>query len=240
MEPPNIKSFVKDCGSDQLPRIDHPEVGLVVVNQVTTGTPERQRTLADMTLSNWGRVPWPEDLLSLSSFLSIDGNAVLNYAQWTSAGALPEFLRTYGPTLAEGIAEAVPGLERTGPIPYRLYRSRVREKAPPPGCIVVVSVVFDGPDERRQREWVDAVFDAMAAETDPPPGGISGHFHLSTDGTRVLNYAEWTSEEAHHQAIERSGQGTVGSGPLWARVKSFPGVISGGFNRYQLFRRLVR
>jgi hypothetical protein len=227
------------AASDHLPDISRPDVGLVVVSQWTAGTPERQRAAAEAILAAWERVPWPDDLLSLSCFLSTDGEAVLSYAQWKNADAVAEFRETHGPTLARGIDDASPGLERTGPVPYRLYRSGVRDGAPAPGCIVMVSVAFEGSDAQRQRQWVDAVFDAMAAETDPHPGGISGHFHLGADGIRVLNYAEWTSEEAHREAIERSGQGAVGSGPQWRRVQTFPGLISGGFKRYRLLRGLV-
>jgi hypothetical protein len=226
--------------SNRLPDIDRPDVGLVMVSQWIAGSPDRQRAGAEIILSGWQRVPWPADLLAVSCFLSTDGGGVLNYAQWKSADAVTDFMRVHGPTLGRGLDEAVPGLEHTGPVPYKLYRSGVREGAPPPGCIVVVSVAFDGPDEQRQRLWVDAVFDALAGETDPPPGGISGHFHLATDGTRVLNYAEWTTEDAHREALERSGQGTVGSGSLWHRVKTFPGVVSGGFKRYKLLGRLSR
>jgi Antibiotic biosynthesis monooxygenase len=210
----------------------------VVISQWTAGTRERQQAAAEVILAAWERVPWPADLLALSSFLSTDGERVLSYAQWKSAEAVPEFMHTHGPSLGRGLDQTVPGLERTGPVAYRLYRSGVREGAPAPGCIVVVSVAFDGPDERRQRQWVDAVFEAMAADADPPAGGISGHFHLAIDRTRVLNYAEWTSEDAHRAALERSGQGTVGSSPSWRRVTTFPGVISGGFKRYQLLRSL--
>jgi hypothetical protein len=234
-----LPTLMKVAATDRLPDIARSEVSLVVVSQWTAGTPERQRAAGELSLAAWARVPWPKDLLSLSCLLSSDGEAVLSYAQWKSGEAAVEFRRTQGPTLARGIDDAVPGLQGTGPVPYRLYRSAVRDGAPVPGCIVVVSVTFEGPDEQRQREWVDAVFDALAAETDPHPGGIGAHFHLSTDGTRVLNYAEWTSKEAHREAIERSGQGAVGSGPGWRKVKSFPGMISGGFKRYRLLRRLV-
>jgi hypothetical protein len=140
-------------------------------------------------------------------------------------------IASHGSTKA---TRAVPGIERKGPVHYRLYRSRVRSDAPLPGCVVIVSVEFDGPDEQRQRRWVDTVFEALDAETELRPGGISGHFHLSTDGSRVLNYAEWTDEEAHREAIERSGQGSIGWGPKWRQVRSFPGVKSGGYNRYHL------
>jgi hypothetical protein len=222
----------------RLPDLTRPDVGMVVVSEWTAGAPERQRAAADLLLANWENVPWPVDLLSFNCFLSTDGEAVLSYAQWKTAAAVPEFLGAHGPALVRGIHDAVPGLERSGPVTYELYRSAQRENPPAPGCIVVVSIVFDGPDEGRQRQWVDAVFEAMAAETHPHPGGISGHFHLGTDGIRVLNYAEWTSEAAHREAIERSGQGAVGSGALWRRVQTFPGLVSGGFRRYHLLRSL--
>ena len=76
-----------------------------------------------------------------------------------------------------------------------------------PGCIVVVTMETDGPE--RQRQWVDAVFDALEAETDPPPGGISGHFLVSTDATRVLNCAEWIDEESHRRAVADGRRGAA-------------------------------
>jgi Antibiotic biosynthesis monooxygenase len=91
---------------------------------------------------------------------------------------------------------------------------------------------------RRQRQWVDTVFEALEPETVPDPGGVSAHFHLSIDGTRVLNYAEWIDEEAHREAIENS-HGGIGPGPKWQRVRSFPGLKSGGFKRYRVARSLA-
>ena len=156
----------------------------------------------------------------------------MTYAQWTSEEAYSEFLRSTGPP---------PDIYRPEPVKYRLYRGGTREgPRRVPGCIVIVSVEFAGPDEQRQRRWVDTVFEALDAEPVLHPGGIAGYFHLSTDGTRVLNYAEWTSEEAHREALEDSGQGAIGPGPKWRLVKNFPGVISNGFKRYRLHRSLSR
>ncbi|MEV7908307.1 antibiotic biosynthesis monooxygenase, partial [Streptomyces anulatus] len=121
-----------------------------------------------------------------------------------------------------------------------LYRSGTRDDAPEPGCVVIVSVEFAGPDRQRQEQWVDTVFDALTAETEPHPGGVSAHFHLSVDGTRVLNYAEWTDEASHRAALESSGQGTVGSAPEWRRVVDFPGVRDSGFKRYRFHASLAR
>ena len=64
-------------------------------------------------------------------------------------------------------------------------------------------------------------------------------FHLSVDGTRVLNYAEWIDEASHRAALERSGIGAIGSGPKWRAVQSFPGLKASRVTRYRLDRRLV-
>jgi hypothetical protein len=102
--------------------------------------------------------------------------------------------------------------------------------------VVFVTAGFDGIVD--PRTWVDAVFDALETDENPAPGGISAHFHVSVDGTRALNYAEWTSEAAHVAALENSGQGTVGLGEKWRRVKEFPGTTGGGFTRFRLVREI--
>ena len=143
--------------------------------------------------------------------------------------------------LAARLQEAVPGLTLTPPVFYRRYRSGTpSRRAAMPGCIVVVSVEFDGPDEARQRAWVDTVFDALAAEPSPPAGGIGAHFHLSLDGTRVLNYAEWVDEASHRAALERSGIGAIGSGPKWRDGADVPRPEGAAAStRYRFDRRLV-
>lgn len=222
-----------------LPDITRSDVGTVLVSEWKVGSPERQRTLVEAFIAAWEGAPWPQGLLSTNLFLSTNGETVLNFAQWTDGEAYHEFVQTHLQSRVEQIDRAVPGIERSGPANYRVYRSGVRRDAPVPGCVVIVSVEFDGPNEWRQRLWVDTVFEALEAETEPHPGGISGHFHLSVDGARVLNYAEWTSEDAHREAIERSGQGSIGSGPKWGQVRSFPGIKSSGFKRYRLAHSLI-
>jgi hypothetical protein len=162
---------------------------------------------------------WPTELLSFNAYVNTESGAVLTYTQWGGEGA---------------------DLTRAPSVEYRPYRSGTKDDAPTPGCIVVVRVEFEGPDEQRQRDWIDTVFQALDAQTTPHPGGISGHFHVSTDGTKALNYAEWTTEEAHKDALAQSGQGTVGKGPLWQKVLTFPGVKAHGFQRYTFQRGLSR
>jgi hypothetical protein len=221
------------------PDITRPDAGIVAVVGFQVGGAAQQQALFEASRAAWASLPWPATLLSITWLASLDGQSALAYAQWRDDSAFDAYGRTHRPILAAHLQAAVPDLATTPPVFYRRYRSATRPDAPVPGCIVAVSVEFDGPDEARQRAWVDAVFDALASDPEPPAGGLGGHFHLSTDGTRVLNYAEWIDEAAHRAAVERSGIGAVGSGAKWRAVQTFPGLKGSRVTRYRLDRRLV-
>jgi len=193
-----------------LPDIDRPDVDVAVVHQHAVETSREQRQLADTTLATWDAAPWPDGLISQTCYVSFDGHRVVTYEQWRS-----------------GHDALVP----QDAVAFRLYRSGVRQNAPVPGCIVIVEVETDGPATARQ--WVDAVFDALAAEPTLHPGGISGHFHISLDGTRVLNYAEWVDEASHIEAVGQTG--SIGRAPAWRKVHSMPGVENRGVRRYRVY-----
>ena len=193
-----------------LPDIDRPDVQLAVVRQFPVDSPEQQRAVAHAALAAWNVTPWPDALISRTCYLSTDEQRVLTYEQWS---------------------DDHPDVEDPAAIAYRLYRSGVRDDAPVPGCIVIVEVQTDGSATARQ--WIDAVFDALAAETTLHPGGISGHFHISLDGTRVLNYAEWVDEASHIEAVGQAG--SIGRAPAWRKVQSMPGVENRGVRRYHVY-----
>jgi hypothetical protein len=221
------------------PTIDDPAVQIVAIATFDVGTPARLAALLDASAAAWQTLPWPRTLVAITWLASLDGAHALAYIQWTSDEELAAYAQTHRPVLAAHFATALPDLPPAAPVFYRRYRSGRRPDAPAPGCIVIVSVEFEGADAVRQRAWVDTVFAAMAAETTPPAGGIAGHFHVSDDGRRVLNYAEWEDEASHAAALARSGQGTVGAGPKWRDVRAFPGVLASEVRRYRLVRRLV-
>ncbi len=193
------------------PDIDRTDVEIVVVDQRVVEAPELQRAAADATLAAWDATPWPDGMISRTCYVSSDGQRVLTYEQWRAGYAA--------------------GVVPPRAIAFRLYRSGVRDDAPVPGCIVIVEVQTDGPETARR--WVDSVFDALAAETTLHSGGISGHFHISLDGTRVLNYAEWVDEASHVEALGQAG--SIGRGPAWRKVQSMPGVENRGFRRYRVY-----
>ncbi|MFC9466596.1 antibiotic biosynthesis monooxygenase [Streptomyces coelicoflavus] len=222
--------------TDAHPRFDRPDVLAPFFSTWRMGTPERQRQAVDAIARTWESRPWPtEDLRGYHVYTGHDGSTLLHHSQWASEQAYEAFVKTHRQERVDEIDTAVPGIERLALNRYRRYRSATREDraaAVVPGCIVIVDVEFEGPDPDRQRAWVDAVFEALESEPDPHPGGISAHFHLGTDGTRVLNYAEWESAEAHLDALAAPGDGVGSATPQWERVQNWPGLKRSTVGRY--------
>ncbi|MDX5576041.1 MULTISPECIES: antibiotic biosynthesis monooxygenase [Streptomyces] len=205
------------------------------VSTWNVGTPQRQREAVDAIRKTWESRAWPHPgLLSYSVHAGEDGATLLHYSQWTGEQAFQDFVREVRDGRNAEIDAAVPGIERLALHTYELYRSglRAEDDTRETGCVVIVDVEFDGPDPDRQRAWVDAVFEALGEEAELPAGGIAAHFHTSTDGTRVLNYAEWESAGHHVAALAAPGEGVGSPSPLWERVQKYPGMTGGGVNRY--------
>lgn len=176
--------------ADRLPDVARPDVALVVISPLYVGGPQQQEEMADEALARWTRTSVARGLVSLSVFASLDGEALLAYSQWTGDDAYS----AYTSAAARGPLDLVDGAR------YRLFRS-MNDTTGEPGCVITATFDVDGPE--RQRHIVDALAVA-ASRVEPFPGALSAHFHLSVDSTRVLNYAEWTSLEAHDRAVENA------------------------------------
>ncbi|MFB6791901.1 antibiotic biosynthesis monooxygenase [Streptomyces olivaceus] len=217
------------------PDLTRPDVLAPFFSTWRVGTPERQRLTVDAIARTWERRPWPaEGLRGYHVYTGHDGSTLLHHSQWVSEQAYEAFVKTHRQERVDEIDTAVPGIERLGLGRYRRYRSGAREDgaAVTPGCVVIVDVEFEGPDPDRQRAWVDSVFEALESERAPHLGGIGAHFHLGTDGTRVLNYAEWESAQAHLDALTAPGDGVGSATAQWERVRNWPGLKSSTVSRY--------
>ncbi|TJZ79287.1 antibiotic biosynthesis monooxygenase [Rhodococcus oryzae] len=217
-----------------LPRITQSGVGIVKASTWDVGTPERQRAAVAAIAAAWEKRDWPdENLLSYSVYTGNDGRTLFHYSQWADEESYRFWLSGGRSDTVAEIDAAVPDIERLWLHTYELYRSSgsAGDAGRVPGAIIVIDIGFDGPDPARQRAWVDGVFEALESDPAPAPGGISGHFHVSVDGTRVLNYAEWESAQAHSDALA-GGEGIGSATPEWYRVQSFPGVTGVGMRRY--------
>ena len=220
--------------TDVHPDLTRPEAGAPFFSTWRVGTPLRQRQTVEAIARTWEARPWPADgLLGYHVYTGHDGSTLLHHSQWRGEQAYESFVRTHRQERVDQIDTAVPGIERLGLGRYRRYRSARRDGDPRvPGCVVIVDIEFEGPDPERQRAWVDAVLAALEAEPEPHSGDISAHFHLSTDGTRVLNYAEWESARAHAEALAAPGDGVGSATELWRRVQNWPGLKGSTVSRY--------
>ncbi len=227
--------------TDEHPDPARPEVGAPFFSTWRVGTPDRQRATVEAIAATWEKRPWPaEGLLGYYVHTGNDGSTLLHQSQWRSEQDYEAFVKVHRQERVDEIDVAVPGIERIGLDRYRRCRSAVRpSETRVPGCLVIVEVEFEGADPERQRAWVDAVFEALESEPDPHPGGISAHFHLSTDGTKVINYAEWESAEAHIEAMAAPGGGVGSRTPEWERVQTYPGLKGATVNRYSYALGLV-
>lgn len=229
------RTTIATFGTDARPDLTRPGVGAVMVSTWRVGTPVRQRAAVEAIAKTWQSRDWPFDgLLSYTVYTGEDGDTLLHYSQWRDEEAYREFVARHRDDRNGEIDAAVPGIERVELRSYELYRTSgsAQGDSRVPGCVVIVDVEFEGADAARQRDWVDGVFEALETDPHPHPGGISGNFHISLDGTRVLNYAEWDSARSHIEALAAPGDGIGSATPQWRKVLTYPGVVGGGVKRY--------
>ncbi|WP_405858364.1 antibiotic biosynthesis monooxygenase [Streptomyces sp. NBC_00090] len=207
------------------PDITRPDSHVVHMSYWFVDGADQGRAVLDEIMDVWDGSPRPDGILSFSCYLSTGNDLVLTYAQCTDDAVYRSFTR--GLSLPAGPAS-------TAPIEYRLHRDvLVDTTGQAPGAMVAASFDVDGSE--RQRSIVDAIVSNVeSASADEQAGLIAAHFHLSVDGSRVLNFAEWTDDEAH---IEFLG------GDLSRRsleiANEMPGVRPLGFKRYHLYRSLA-
>jgi len=188
----------------------------------------RTETLAEV-MRTWRDDPWPNGVLSDSLFIGEDGHRALRYALWSDEDSY----RTAGSDRSPNAVE------------YTRYRDQAEPgETRTPGCLALPYLVFDTPDRQRLRDWVDTVFSALELDAVTPDdngdGGLGALFHVSLDGRRILNYAEWVSPRHHDRFMGATGEDD-GSAPdpaavaAWRRVHEYPGIIESGVNRYDLY-----
>lgn len=218
--------------NDVLPDITRPDVGIITISEWRVDSPERQKAAVDANMDAWRHAPWPEGLISHSCYAGTDGHTIMHYAQWSYEEAYDTFLKTGRSDRVQNIDAVVPGIERIGIKKYQHYRSIIPDGEPRvPGCIVIVSFETDGP--ATQRRFVDTLIDTVSSRITPHPGMIASHFHHSIDGTQVINYAEFTNEQAHEETLRTSLRN---DGEVLQLISQMAGLRPLGFKRYHFYR----
>ncbi|TYP87502.1 monooxygenase [Blastococcus xanthinilyticus] len=174
--------------SDQpsFPDVRRPDSGIVLVSPRYVATADRQRAAAAEAVAPYRDNSPPPGFLALTAFGSTDGQTLLTYAQWAGDDDYRRFDGSHAPGAGTGRAQ---------PIRFVPYRSAVHAPGSVPGLVVAPTFDVDGPE--RQRTSIDALVDGPLSE--PVPGLIASHFHVSLDGSRVLNWAEWVDEHAYDE-----------------------------------------
>lgn len=201
--------------TDRWPDFARTDAGLVMITRWRVPSAQAQRAAADAVADVWARRPWPKGVLSFSLFAGEDGRTVLNHSQWTSLDAYHAFVAEEREDRNRTIDQTVPGIERVARFELRHRATRVVASGSA-GCIVGVEI-----EATPAQEWVELVLAAID-ETGLPQGALAAHFHVGLDGGRAFNLAEWTSAEAHRAALAATG--SVGRGPAWDRVRTYPGA----------------
>ncbi|MFD0021782.1 hypothetical protein [Streptomyces sp. NPDC058382] len=102
----------------------------------------------------------------------------------------------------------------------------------PTARTALLSEWLTGTSERSRAAAAAVTEEWAAAET--PPGRLAQHVFLSTDGTGLLFYAQWTSDEEHLAWARAHRADSVG------RVDTLvPGIERPGLDRTRLHRSVV-
>ncbi|MFJ8128284.1 hypothetical protein [Streptomyces hydrogenans] len=212
------------------PVLDSPGSAVALVTTVPVDGPGRPRAVAE-AVARLGADPaaWPEGLASFTVYVDDTGATVLTYTQWTSEEALAGALKGTGGTWPTGLG-AVPGAGVPAAAPFRHYRAVLGSVPPDPAALPESFPVafFATEDEAAARKWLDGLL-ASEESTEGAdrayPGAVAAHLHISLDGTQVLSFSEWLSEEqavAHIEAVwapvlARFG----GTGSLYRHVATY-------------------
>ena len=138
---------------------------------------------------------------------SLDGQRVLEYSQWRAASSWREATQHWSER--EG--------DDAGRPDVRLYEvvlvfsasgSNVLEIAEPSSVIAMINVLSTDPSRRDQlmdvwRRGAERFWETM-------PGAVAAALHRSTDGMRLVNYAQWTSGDAWQRARQEASENRAG------------------------------
>ncbi|MFD7898765.1 hypothetical protein [Streptomyces sp. NPDC059743] len=203
---------------DARPVISRPDVEAALVTTVDAGSPEGRLTVADEVVAHWRSAPWLDGLIALHCFTSTQSNNVLTYEQWASEESL-------GKSLADetGISRARPGADPAAGsrslVAYRLHKV-VRGTAvgdPPPPARSFPIAAFPMENREAARQWIEDLLkseETVAGADRAYPGAIAANIHISLDGTSVLIFSEWLSEEqaiTHMRVLTRAMLADVGN-----------------------------
>lgn len=230
-----------DEANDDVLDTAHSDAAVVTFSQWRVADPDRQAVTMHAALDAWRDFAWPDGLLSHSCLAAEDGIGLRHHAQWRTAAASEQATATSGERFAAIRTASATDIERHDLVVcQRPITFRPSAPTDPTGCVVIVDIHLRQPDETVQRGWIATVLDALAHQ--PPSGLIAAHFHPSTDRSRIVNLAEWTSAQAYGDALDDGVTGGINRDGerRWQLVRNHPGIADlSQYARYPTWRTLA-
>jgi C-6 monooxygenase len=104
---------------------------------------------------------------------------------------------------------------------------------PDAGFIALVTISISNPDAHTP------LLDLLSSEVEQwvryRPGFLSANYHVSTDGARIVNYAQWASEEAYRDSFRSNPN----AGSLREAITAIDGVDGLEMVAYTLAKSVV-
>jgi hypothetical protein len=224
-----MMSVVSDPAS--APDLGRPDLGSVLVTVVEAESADDQTAVARAVADRWRAMKWPRGLLSVSCFTSVDDHLLLTYAQWASRGG-QHASPADGGFISRAAAHLVSGVRVHSSVEYVVYRGTIADPTAVPTFFSVDE--FQTAGLEATHAWIDRALSLEAeAGAHAAPGAVSGHIHVSADGTRMLNLSGWVSRAAHAEFLADGSMLQV-----FAALGS-PGTRGVGSNGYRLHTSLT-
>ena len=184
---------------------------LATVIAIFNVEPEKQQELLDNMSEFAKTLKQQPSFVSANFHKSLDGLKVANYAQWKTKEDFENFIQN--PQV----------LQKASKIIENNFDSHVYE--------VVISESKEGIPEINNKYIYHFAEFRMQPENQPRmielaeenvgkamklPGLVSANFHRSLDGTRVINYGQWSDKEAIENLKKQPGFGS--QSPYWEGI----------------------
>ncbi|MCJ8278964.1 MAG: antibiotic biosynthesis monooxygenase [Rivularia sp. ALOHA_DT_140] len=185
------------------------EVATVII--IFNVEPETQQELLDTIYDFLDTVKKQPGFVSGNLHKSIDGLKIANYAQWKTKEDFENFLNN--PQIQDKAAK----IRKFNPDShvYEVVISESKEGIPE----INQKYIYHFAEFRMQPENQPKMIELAkenVAKAMKLPGLVSANFHRSIDGTRVINYGQWSNKEAIENLKKQPGFGS--ESPYWEGI----------------------
>ncbi|MEL6461359.1 MAG: antibiotic biosynthesis monooxygenase [Cyanobacteria bacterium J06636_27] len=173
--------------------------------------PEKQQELLDTIAEFIKTVKQQPGFVSANLHKSLDGLKVANYAQWRTVEEFEKFLKN---SEVKQKASKIKAFKPDSHV-YEVIISESKEGIPE----ITDKYIYHFAEFRMEPENQPKMIELAKENVGKAmklPGLVSANFHRSTDGTRVINYGQWSDKEAIENLKKQPGFGS--ESPYWEGI----------------------